>query len=469
MEKISLNKFNFFKKIFNKSFTGKLITCEKKIDIKKEIIKYKFLKRKRSLCLIECYNTPGSILSYLSVMAYGSVPLLVNENLNNIFFKNYINKFLPNYIITKRNIVSKKYVIFKKVNDLFFYKYKKKYLKNIYKDLAILLPTSGSTGSTKMVRISYKNIFSNTNDICNYLKIKKKDKSITTMPFSYTYGMSIINSHLMKGANIFVYNGSVIQKKFFDILKKFKITTFGGVPYIYELLIKIGLNRLKNKNLNYLTHAGGSINAKSLSKLYKFCKSNNIEFISMYGASEATSRMSYLPFKDMKNKIGSIGKGLQKSFILLDKDYKQIHKPFLKGELVYRGDNVCLGYASNWKDLALGDENFSILRTGDEGYFDREGYFFISGRKNRYTKLYGHRINLDDIEKKLNIKFPNCYVKFLNNKITVFSNKSINENHLFGFIFKRFNLKANMIKFIKIKKIPYTLNKKIDYTNLNVS
>lgn len=469
MEKTKLNNFNFFNKIFENSFSGKIITFEKKISIKEEILKYKFLNRKRSLCMIECYNDYNSILSYLSVMAYGSVPLLVNENLNNFFFKNYIKKFRPEYIITKRNLINKRYKLHKIVNDLFFYKSKSKNSNKIFKDLAILLPTSGSTGSTKMVRISYKNLYSNTIDICNYLKIKKKDIAITTMPYSYTYGMSIINSHIMKGANIFVYSGSVIQKNFFDILEKFKITTFGGVPYTYKLLIKIGLDRLKNKYLKYFTHAGGPMDQKLLIQIYDFCKKNNLEFISMYGSSEATSRMSYLPFVNMKKKLGSIGKGLQKSFKLKDENNKLIYEPFNKGELIYEGDNVCMGYANNWKELILGDTNFSILQTGDEGYFDKDGFFYISGRKNRYMKLYGHRLSLDEIEKNLNTKFKNCYVKFINEKLVIFSNLKLNLVELSNFVLKMFNIKKDVIEFIKIKKIPYTLNKKIDYTKLNVN
>lgn len=469
MKTIQKKDFNFFKKVFEKKYSGKLITIDKKIDLKKELINFEFLKKKRLLCLVECYNSYESILSYISILSYGSVPLLVNEDLNEVFFKRYLLKFLPDFVVTKRKNFSKKYKLVKSINNLFFYKSKTKNKKKLFKDLAILLPTSGSTGSSKMVRISYKNLYSNTLDICNFLKIKKKDNAITTMPFSYTYGMSIINSHLMRGANIFVYSGSVIQKNFFDILKKFKITTFGGVPYIYKLLIKIGLERLKIKSLKYITHAGGALDSNSLLQLYRFCKQNNLEFISMYGASEATSRMSYLPFIDMKKKIGSIGKGLQNSFVIKDQSNKKIIEPFKKGELVYEGDNVCLGYAHNWKDLALGDKNLSILMTGDEGFFDNEGFFYISGRKSRYIKLYGHRISLDEIEKSLNKKFTNCYVKFLDEKIIIFSNKNFHIDVLTNFIFKRFNIKKNLIDFIKIKKIPYTLNKKIDYNKLNVN
>jgi len=319
-----------------------------------------------------------------------------------------------------------------------------------------------------MVRISYKNLYSNTVDICNYLKIKKEDKVITTMPFSYTYGMSIINTHIMKNASIYVYSGSVIQKDFFEILKKNKITTFGGVPYIYKLLIKIGLDRLKIKSLKYLTHAGGALDLNLLLYLYKFCKKNNLEFISMYGASEATSRMSYLPFIYLKKKLGSIGKGLQKSFIIKDEKNKKISEPFKKGQLIYKGDNVCLGYANNWADLSCEDENLSILKTGDEGYFDHDGFFYISGRKSRYIKLYGHRINLDEIEKSLNTKFSNCYIKFIDEKIILFSDKSYSLIELGNFLFRKFDIKKNMFEFKKIKKIPYTSNKKIDYNKLNV-
>ena len=469
MKKLKNKDFNFFKKIFDKKYSGKLVTGNKLIKISHEISRFNFLKNKRYLCLVECFNTPESILSYISIMSYGSVPLLINENLNEVFFKKYILKFLPDYIVTKRKIVNKNYFIFDKIHDIFFYKSKKIYNKKLNKELAILLPTSGSTGSSKMVRISYKNLYSNSNDICNFLKIKKNDIAITTMPFSYTYGMSIINTHVMKGANIYVYSGSVIQKNFFEILQKFKISTFGGVPYIYELLIKIGLNRIKNKYLKYITHAGGAMDKKLLLKIYNFCKKNDLEFISMYGSSEETSRMSYLSFKNMKKKIGSIGKGLQKSFYLLDEEDNEIFDAYKTGELVFQGENVSMGYANSWKDLTLGDKNFSILKTGDEGYFDKDGFFYIQGRKNRYVKFFGHRISLDEIEKNLNKKFKNCFVKFIDEKFFVFSNKTYDFTELNNFIFKRFNINKKMVKFVKIEKIPYTSNNKIDYKKLNVN
>ena len=120
---------------------------------------------------------------------------------------------------------------------------------------------------------------------------------------------------------------------------------------------------------------------------------------------------------------------------------KKISEAFKTGELIFRGENVSMGYANSWKDLALGDKNFSTLKTGDEGYFDKDGFFYITGRKNRYVKFYGHRISLDEIEKNLNKKFKNCYVKFIDDKVYVFSNHNTNLNQLSNFIFKRFSIK----------------------------
>ena len=124
MKKIKKIDFNFFKKVFKKNFSSKLITTENIIDIKKEMINFKFLKKKRSLCLVECYNSYESILSYISILSYGSVPILINENLNEIFFRRYITKFLPDYIVTKRKIVNKKYTIVKEISGIFFYQSK---------------------------------------------------------------------------------------------------------------------------------------------------------------------------------------------------------------------------------------------------------------------------------------------------------------------------------------------------------
>ena len=172
----------------------------------------------------------------------------------------------------------------------------------------LLMPTSGSTGSSKLVRLSYENVESNTRSIIKYLKIKKK--TLLLQPFqSHVYGLSIINTHLKSGATIVLTNKSVLENLFWDLFKKYKITSFGGVPFQYNIIEKI-FKRGVPKSLKYSTQAGGKMNETLIKNLIKIYSDNKKKFIQMYGAAEATSRMSYLKWKMLK-KIGSIGKSIQ--------------------------------------------------------------------------------------------------------------------------------------------------------------
>ena len=338
------------------------------------------------------------------------------------------------------------------------------FTKKLYSDLALLLPTSGTTGSSKFVRISHKNLYFNTVDICNYLKINSSDCTITTMPFNYTYGMSIINTHLFKGSKIVFYKGTVLEKRFFDLLNMHKVTSFGGVPFIHEMLKKLKFEKLNIESLKYITQAGGKMNISLWEYFYEISKLKKIKFISMYGATEATSRMSYLPYEFILKKKGSIGKGLDKTslYIVDQKTKKLINKPNHEGEILCKGKNVFLGYAENFKDLELGDKNKENFYTGDIGYKDKDGFFFISGRKDRFTKVLGHRINLDELENIINIKFPRSFV-VKKEKIIIYSLINHNSEVLIDYISKTLNLHKRLFSFLKISEIPLTKNNKINY------
>ena len=126
--------------------------------------------------------------------------------------------------------------------------------------MALLLSTSGSTGSTKFVKLSYENIFSNTKNISKYLKLTKKDRSISSLPLNYSYGLSVINTHLYKGGSIFVSERNVIDKKFWEIVNNFKISNLNGVPFFYEILSKIGFEKFNLNSIKFFTQAGGHLN-----------------------------------------------------------------------------------------------------------------------------------------------------------------------------------------------------------------
>ena len=464
-----MSKFNFFKKILNNNFAGEIIEKNKVYKIKNEIKKLNFLKtKKRKLVLIYCYNEKQSIVSYFFSLANNDIPILINSELDEEFVENLIKKYNPEIIITKKKLKFNSFVIQKKINNYFFYKNKIKVNFKFFKDLALLLPTSGSTGSPKFVRISYKNLYYNTKDIVRFLNIKSNHTTITTLPYSYTYGMSILNSHLYVAGKIVSYNGTVIEKEFFDLIRKWKVNNFGGVPTIFEILKRLNLDNFDLKSITYITQAGGSLSKDLIKYYHNYLKKNKIKFITMYGSTEATSRMSYLPPELNLKKTGSIGKGLQKSFRLLEitKKNKAIKKNYKIGELEYKGKNVSLGYSISLMDLNKKDNNKGILRTGDVGFRDKDGFYYITGRLDRYVKIYGQRINIDEVEEILRSKFEGTCIKFFKNVINIYSEIEHEKLELINFISSKIKIHKSIIKYIKIKKIPLNSNGKINYAKL---
>jgi len=421
--------------------------------------------KERSLIFVLAENDVEFITNYIGFLAKNLVPMLINPKIEIELLRNLIRNYLPSYIFLpiSKKISIEDYQEFKYLKKYKILKIKKKTNYLINKNLALLLSTSGSTGSKKFVRISHENINDNTKNIVKYLKIKKNQRTITTMPPHYTYGLSIINTHLYAGASIFVTNMSVVEKKFWKKFKEQKINSFGGVPYFYEIIKKINFDKMQFPNLKYFTQAGGSLNI-DLTKYYmNYAEKNNIDFVIMYGQVEATSRMTYLPYKILKRKIGSIGKPIPGGKIYLQNEKKSNDK---KGEIIYKGKNVSLGYSTNYRDLEKGDENKGILNTGDLAKKDEDGYFFITGRKSRNVKLYGHRVNLDEIEKILQNKGYKCLCLGQDNKVTIFSEKETNINEIINYLSKIMKIHYNCFNFKFIKKFPMSSSNKISYKEL---
>ena len=197
------------------------------------------------------------------------------------------------------------------------------------------------------------------------------------MPAGYSYGLSILNSHLKAKSKIVLNNNSIIEKSFWEKMKKFKVNSFGGVPEFYEFLRKLNFEKYVNKNMKYLTQAGGKLNEKDLEYFGKICKKNKIKFYVMYGQTEASPRISFLEWKFFFKNMNSIGKPLKGYKLKIFNRGKEIKRPNKNGELVLFGKNVCLGYANNFSDLKRGDENKNILRTGDLGFKDKNNFFIL--------------------------------------------------------------------------------------------
>ncbi len=355
--------------------------------------------------------------------------------------------YKPSYIFCEKNKIRNDnlYKSILKYKSYILFKRKKNEENVLNKDLMLLMSTSGTTGSPKFVRQSYLNVLSNTKKIIKYLNIKSQDITITSLPISYVYGLSVINTHLLTGATIVLTNSSMVEKKFWDLITTFKVNNFSGVPYNYSIIEKISKKGLPS-SLRYTTQAGGKMNRILIKNIINIYKKHEIKLIQMYGAAEATSRMSYLNWKYADKKIGSIGKPIPGgSFYLIDKKEKKFKKKFKKGELVYQGKNVCMGYAESLRDLSLPDLNKGLLKTGDIAYKDNNGFYFIVGRKNRYTKIYGIRVDLSELESILSKKGIDAIMKEGDeNKIDVYSKNSLKIKEGIKYISKVTSLNANI-------------------------
>ena len=355
--------------------------------------------------------------------------------------------YKPSYIFCEKNKIRNDnlYKSILKYKSYILFERKKNEENVLNKDLMLLMSTSGTTGSPKFVRQSYLNVLSNTKKIIKYLNIKSQDITITSLPISYVYGLSVINTHLLAGATIVLTNRSMVERKFWDLIATYKVNNFSGVPYNYSIIEKISKKGLPS-SLRYTTQAGGKMNRILIKNIINIYKKHEIKLIQMYGAAEATSRMSYLNWKYADKKIGSIGKPIPGgSFYLIDKKEKKFKKKFKKGELVYQGKNVCMGYAESLRDLSLPDLNKGLLKTGDIAYKDNNGFYFIVGRKNRYTKIYGIRVDLSELESILSKRDIDVIMKEGDeNKIEVYSKNSLKIKEGIKYISKVTSLNANI-------------------------
>jgi len=403
---------------------------------------------KSSIVLLVCENCIESIASYLGFIRFGIVPILIDNKTNIDFVKSIQQNYKVKYICAQETYLEFYFADYKQNHNIVYSNGSYKIaefcrIENnrlVHSDLALLLPTSGSTGSPKFVRISYKNLYSNTKSISKSLPIESTDRVITTMPMSYSYGLSIINTHLFNGASIHVTNKSFMEKEFWSVFSKAKITTFGGVPFIYEMLKRLNFSEMEFDSLKYITQAGGKLSSSLIEYFLTSCKKMGVDFYIMYGQTEATARMSVLSSSDIGNKKTSIGKAIPEGdFSLIDEEGNIINND-IPGELVYFGNNVSMGYAENYSDLTLGDTNKGKLYTGDIAKRDSDGFYYIVGRKNRFVKIFGVRVGLDDVENFLNSKGIESACSGSDNKLKIYTSNPnsiskikeiVTENRLF--------------------------------------
>lgn len=422
--------------------------------------------RSRTLAFCVCGNNPESVIGYLAFLSSKVVPVMIRPGMEESAYQTLLQLYKPQYIWSPKGDGEGKAVFCHGEYCLWETNWTE--APEMYADLALLLTTSGSTGSPKFVRQSYRNIQSNAESISEYLAITAEDRPITTLPMSYTYGLSVINSHLLKGASIVLTEYPVVHKHFWEIFDEKQATTFNGVPYTYEMLKRIRFFQSVHPSLRIMTQAGGKLGKELHQEFAEYCQKNSICFYVMYGQTEATARISYVPAERTLEKSGSIGIAIPGGTLQLVEDGVFLQEPHSVGELVYSGPNVTLGYAQCREDLAKGDERNGVLYTGDLAYFDEDGYFYIAGRKKRFLKIYGNRVNLDEAEAVLKKNGYTAVCYGADDKLQIFVENAEPEKAR-KCLLENTTIPRQAVFAYKIREIPRNDSGKILYTELESS
>jgi acyl-coenzyme A synthetase/AMP-(fatty) acid ligase len=415
-------------------------------------------------------NNYESVITYIASLKSNNAVLLLDEKLNDEIRNGLIENYKPDFIITSSENIPAYYSFSFKYESLNFIKRKEISSINIFPDLSVLLSTSGTTGSPKLVRLAYKNIQSNAESIAEYLNIDASERPITTLPINYSYGLSVINSHLLKGATIILTEKTVFFRDFWNQFNEYKCTSFAGVPYTYTMLKRIGFEKIKLPTLRYFTQAGGKLSEEFIKHFHEYACQKKVKFFVMYGQTEATARITYVPPEKLGDKIGSIGISIPYGELKIKNDETEMTSPNETGEIVYKGDNVMLGYSETRDDLLKGDELNGVLYTGDLGYKDSDGFFYVTGRMKRFIKIFGLRINLDEVQKMIENHFKisvACTGKDELLKILVHSDDHLTEVKVKEEVMKMYNLSFKSLVVKSTTEIPTNSSGKYDYKRIN--
>lgn len=337
----------------------------------------------------------------------------------------------------------------------------------VHPDLSILLSTSGSTGSPKFVRLSRANVAANTDQIIASLGITADDRAITALPLYYSYGMSVVNTHLAAGGAVVVTSDSVFDPGFWQAFADHRVSFLSGVPSSFAMLRRLRIENMDLPALRAITQAGGKLNDKLIEHFAAIMGERGGDFFVMYGQTEAAPRITCRSVNATPERVGSVGQALRGGVLEISDPDGAVLPAGESGEVRYRGPNVMMGYADTAADLALGDVHGDALQTGDLGHLDDDGYLYITGRSKRIAKVSGLRISLDEVEQLVADRGPVAAVPRGEDAVVVYC--AWEDDDLRGLsreLTARLKLPPRSIVLEHIEAIPVLNNGKTDYQSL---
>lgn len=403
-----------------------------------------------------------AVATYLGALRSGRVPLLLTPNIDPTLVDKLVGIYEPGWIAAPAGSFLPESYRLRCSSGAYSLCVRAETSRHPppHPECGLLLSTSGSTGSPKLVRLSYAAIAHNAESIATYLGLAADDRAITTLPLAYSFGMSIFNSHLAAGGSLALTSHSLTTREFWATAEAVGITSLSGVPSTFEMFRRVGLEKRRLDRMRMLTQAGGRLSDELTRHFARLADHSGWRFFIMYGQTEASPRISYVPPGRVLDKIGSIGIPIPGGSLALDA---------ATSELVYRGPNAMMGYALSRDDLAKPDECFGTLRTGDLGRQDADGFFYLTGRLKRFVKLSGNRVNLDEIEmalaQALGVTVA-CTGSDDALAVAVPKEPPIENGRIQQILRDRFNIFAGLVQVHAVSPFPFSPNGKIDYKTL---
>jgi len=404
----------------------------------------------RPLVFMEAVNSRACVELYFACLANG-FPVFLMPAMPAALLDPLVGRYDPNVLVT-----------FPGGQRMIEIRHNKKL--DLHARLSVILSTSGSTGSPKLVKLSARNIESNASSICDYLGITAADRAITSLPFSYSYGMSVVNSHWHAGGSVLINQASPIEPRFWSNFVAGGACSFAGVPYTFEMLAR-QQSWAASPGLRYVTQAGGRLSPDLVRRMAELGQRHGWDFIVMYGQTEASPRMAYLPPRLALDHPDCVGRAIPGgSLSLVDEHGRTIDGVNTPGELRYSGPNVMMGYASAVEDLAR-DETPDYLATGDLAVRTDEELFRIIGRASRLAKPFGIRVDLDDLERRTGefLPAPLCVA---DDSLIVVASTQPPPPDLRQRLASELHLPTSAIQLILLDSVPLLPSGKTDYQGL---
>jgi len=411
-----------------------------------------------TLVFICAANSVSTLVHYLACLRAGVPACLLEQNAS---LQRLLEVYEPSHVVADDTFESPDYK--QAVPAGVFHRTTPSSAKP-HPDLALLLTTSGSTGNPKLVRLSRHNLQSNAESIASYLQLTEEDRSIQSLPVYYSYGLSLINSHLSVSASTVLTSHSFMQKEFWADVDTHKCTGFAGVPSMYEFLHRLRMGPYLSPSIRYASQAGGKLRDELIGHFHQCAADAGQQFFVMYGQTEATARIAYVPPDHLPEAIGTLGKAIpggQLNCVPVDGMASDIF------ELIYEGPNVMMGYAESLEDLSRGDELEGRLSTGDLVQKGEDDSLRIIGRLKRFAKVYGIRLNLADVERWIGDKFQlRCAACETAAGVRVYLEREVETGELRRDLAQWTGLPPASFAVKVLESLPQTGSGKIDYHSL---